>query len=277
VSILKGLFGGKKPPSPPPPSRDVMALAAPLARRAAHLVKSAGESRSFFGGNPPLPAGTAWPSKGGAPLTFLACLDLASLQAVVPVVWLPASGRLLFFYDDKNQPWGFDPKDRGGWAVMLAGDDPETPAPPAVTSLSRRAITFHAIDSYPSWERAEVAALGLDDAEAEALIEASSAVYGEQPCHQVGGFPAPIQGDEMELESQLASNGLYVGDASGYESGKAAELRDGAKDWRLLLQFDSDDDLDVMWGDAGMLYFWVREQDARAGRFGDVWLVMQCH
>jgi hypothetical protein len=275
MSLLKRLFGGKGPP--PPPSRDAMALASPLAQGAVHLVKSAGASRSFFGGSPPLPAGAAWPSKGGAPLTFVACLDLVSLQSAAPVAWLPASGRLLFFYDLKNQPWGFDPRDRGGWVVMLAGDGAETPPPAAVTSLTRHAISFHAIDSYPSWERPEVAALGLTDAEAEAFIDARSAAYGGRPAHQVGGFPDPIQGDEMELESQLASNGLYVGDSSAYESAQAADLREGAKDWRLLLQVDSDDDLGVMWGDAGMIYFWVREQDARAGRFDDTWLVMQCH
>jgi uncharacterized protein YwqG len=40
-----------------------------------------------------------WPSKNGAPLTFLACLDLQSLSTALPLAWLPTSGRLLFFYD----------------------------------------------------------------------------------------------------------------------------------------------------------------------------------
>jgi uncharacterized protein YwqG len=39
---------------------------------------------------------------------------------------------------------------------------------------------------------------------------------------------------------------------------------------------DTDDELDVMWGDGGMLYFWVEEEAARAGRFDNVWLVLQC-
>jgi uncharacterized protein YwqG len=275
MSILNRLFGPKEPPPPP---RDVMALAAPLAQPAVQVVKTAGESSSYVGGGPPLPAGGAWPAKDGAPLTFLACLDLASLQAALRVPWLPPAGRLLFFYDAENQPWGFDPKNRGSWVVTLAADGAAPAnAPAPAPALTRHAVTFKRIDSYPSWERPEVAALGLTDAEAELLIDGGSAVYGEAPMHQVGGFPQPVQGDEMELECQLVSNGLYCGDSSGYLSGKASQLRDGAKEWRLLLQVDSDEDLGVMWGDAGILYFWIREEDARAGRFDQAWAVLQCH
>jgi uncharacterized protein YwqG len=275
MGLLKRLFG---PTEPPPPPRDVMALASPLAQPALQLTASASETGSFLGGTPPLPAGIPWPSKDGAPLTFLACLDLASLQASLPVAWLPVSGRLLFFYDAENQPWGFDPKNRGSWAVMLASDSAADPgASSASPTLTRRAVTFRRIDSYPSWQRPEVETLSLTDAEAEILIDASDAVFGKAPHHQVGGFPDPVQGDEMELECQLVSHGLYCGDSSGYLSSRASELRDGAKDWRLLLQIDSDDGLGVMWGDGGLLYFWIREADARAGRFDLAWVVLQCH
>jgi uncharacterized protein YwqG len=40
---------------------------------------------------------------------------------------------------------------------------------------------------------------------------------------------------------------------------------------------DSDDGLKVMWVDLGMLYFWNRERDSRAGKFDDAWVVLQCH
>jgi uncharacterized protein YwqG len=58
--------------------------------------------------------------------------------------------------------------------------------------------------------------------------------------------------------------------------GKAAPASAPA-DWRLLLQLDTDDDAGMMWGDTGRLYFWVREQDARAGDFSKTWLVLQCY
>ena len=53
--------------------------------------------------------------------------------------------------------------------------------------------------------------------------------------------------------------------------------RPGAANWRLLLQFDTDDDLGVMWGDAGVIYYWVEAPAALAGRFENAWLILQCH
>ena len=80
----------------------------------------------------------------------------------------------------------------------------------------------------------------------------------------------------MEDECQLASHGIYVGDAEGHKDPRAPSLKAGAKDWKLLLQLDTDDDIGWMWGDVGTLYFWVREQDAQAGDFSRVWMVFQC-
>ena len=100
--------------------------------------------------------------------------------------------------------------------------------------------------------------------------------YVESTHHQVGGYPDPIQGDEMEEQCLLVSNGVYCGDASGYNSNKAEELKKEKNDWKLLFQIDSDDDLELMWGDCGMLYFWIKESDGKALNFDNVWLVLQC-
>ncbi len=60
----------------------------------------------------------------------------------------------------------------------------------------------------------------------------------------------------MKLECQLASNGLYCGDGDAYGSPQGRALADGAEDWRLLLQIDSDEDgPGWMWGDLGRIYF----------------------
>jgi uncharacterized protein YwqG len=77
---------------------------------------------------------------------------------------------------------------------------------------------------------------------------------GLAPVHQLFGHSYSIQGD-MTLECQLVTNGLYCGNPTGYNDPRAEELAPGAADWRLLLQIDSDDDLDLLWGDSGMLYF----------------------
>ncbi len=92
---------------------------------------------------------------------------------------------------------------------------------------------------------------------------------------RVLGYPDPIQG-EMSLECQLASNGLYCGDASGYQDPRRAALEAGARDWRLLLQVDSEDDAGMMWGDVGRLYYWIRRQDLKKAEFGNTWVILEC-
>jgi uncharacterized protein YwqG len=129
---------------------------------------------------------------------------------------------------------------------------------------------------YPSWERDAVQALALTEPELEEYSRICEVAFGGKPTHQVSGFPTPVQSDSMELECQLASHGVYCGDAKGYESKEAAALEGGVADWRLLFQIAADDDFGAMWGDAGNIYFWVQETDARAVRFEDVWLVLQC-
>jgi uncharacterized protein YwqG len=276
-NILRGLFGNRKGDAP---LRDVAALVAALTSPAIQVVVNDSPSLSHFGGSPNLPSSIEWPEKDGVKLEFLARLSLGEVHQALPVPWLPQSGALLFFYDLKKQPWGFDPKDRGGFAVMLV---PDLPAPAQhvdgeneAFSLAHRNVGSRRVDVIPSWENEHIRAMKLTDPEWIELEKLSTAAFGGKPKHQISGVPSPIQGDHMDLECQLASNGVYCGDTKGYKSPRALELRDGRANWRLLFQMDSDDALDVMWGDGGMLYFWVEEQEARKGNFGNAWLILQC-
>jgi uncharacterized protein YwqG len=47
-----------------------------------------------------------------------------------------------------------------------------------------------------------------------------------------------------------------------------------ANAWRLLLQVDSHDDM--MWGDVGMVYFWIPDEALRERAFDRTWLILQC-
>lgn len=262
--------------------RDVAALADSLAVPAVQVMKTDTPSLSHFGGSPNLPANTAWPDFKGRKLGFLARLSLSEIQTALPIDWLPSGGALLFFYDMKEQPWGFDPKDRGSCAVLLVPDlaqassAPDSGVDTDLCPLPYHGVSFRRVSVLPSWERDSVSALTLSDAEADAYCELVDQVFGDHPKHQVGGLPAPVQGDAMELECQLASNGLYCGDPSGYKDPRAEALKSGAAQWRLLFQFDSDDKLDVMWGDAGTIYYWIDESAARSGNFSNPWLILQC-
>jgi uncharacterized protein YwqG len=142
--------------------------------------------------------------------------------------------------------------------------------------LPYSSVAFRRIKVLPSGERPEVQAFNFSDSEFDEYFELADQRFGGLPKHQLLGLPSPVQGDSMELECQLASNGVNCGSPEGYATARAKQLQVGAESWRLLFQMDSDDDLGVMWGDVGMLYFWIEEAAARRGDFSSVWLVLQC-
>lgn len=276
ISILGNLFKRKREAEP---LRDISALASNLPSPAVQVISQDGSSLSNFGGQPCLPSGVGWPKKDERKLEFLARISLPEVQREVAIDWLPKAGSLLFFYDLERQPWGFDPKDRGSWAVLHVPDleEPLGSSTQAESSpIPFKYVGFRELASYPSYERESVASLQLTDAEADRYAEISDLPFQGKPKHQISGYPAPVQGDGMELECQLVTNGLYCGDSSGYNDPHAQSLEGGAAKWRLLFQFDSDDDLDIMWGDCGTLYYWVDEQSASTGDFSGAWLVLQC-
>jgi uncharacterized protein YwqG len=261
-------------------TRAVIAALRPMALRAVVLEQANRPTVCRLGGSPRLPASTAWPDRKGRPLSFIAELDLAALRLVDGPDWLPASGVLHLFFDAEEEPWGFDPADRDGWKVLMTGGvAEETLAPPSGLS-SDRAFTAVALAgrsalTYPTTERLDLPPNVGGAFDFEAVHTFMDTELGDGPRHQVGGFPSPIQGDGMELEAQLASNGVYMGGPDSYSDGRIAALEQGAADWRLLLQIDSDDAAGIMWGDTGTLYVWVREQDARLGDFSRVWMIVQ--
>ncbi len=53
-------------------------------------------------------------------------------------------------------------------------------------------------------------------------------------------------------------------------------IRKEMSDWELLLQLDSDRDVGMIWGDCGMLHFWIRKQDAEQKDFSKILMTMRC-
>lgn len=220
----------------------------------------------------------AWPRFQGVPLGFVAQLDLAEMRAAGGPDWLPDVGRLLFFYSHEHGGWGFEPTDAGSSVVLYdPGEATRAKEPSDLAQearFDRYPVSFAADLSYCTDERLGVGR--LSGKEERLLEKAIDEMTPTEPAHQVGGYPGPIQGDGMELECQLVTNGLRMGRAKDYDAAQASELAPGADDWRLLLQLDSDDAAGMMWGDSGRLYFWIREQDARAGDFSESWTILQC-
>lgn len=141
-----------------------------------------------------------------------------------------------------------------------------------------RAVQLASEDTLPTLETI-AARFNLTPDERIAYLEIESRFYAQDGApdliHRLLGWPQPIQGD-MSFECQLASHGLYVGDATGYRAPRAAALAPGAADWRLLLQIDSDDAAGMMWGDVGRIYYWLPAAALARRKFSAAWLVLQC-
>lgn len=228
----------------------------------------AGEGGDSWLGGAPEMAGD-WPRYEGRPLGFVAQIDLRAVRTAGGPDWLPTDGRLLFFYEAEYGAWGLYPKDRGSFAVRFETGEAARATPPA--DLAEHAqfdqwpVTFKPAFSYPDQERFPVnwQAFTRED---EDVLEAGLMALGRpEPAHQIGGYADAIQSDTMEQECDRVTSGLFDGPPGG-----------GPADWRLLLQIDTDNDAGIMWGDTGRLYFWIREQDARAGDFSRVWMILQC-
>jgi uncharacterized protein YwqG len=235
---------------------------------------------SKLGGRPDVPPGFSWPTFRGRPQSFIAQVNLSEVHALPGGAVLPSSGLLSFFYDSEQSVWGFDPKDRAGWAVLHSPAEVSVQRAPFPASLPEHARYAPSLlaprleSTFAPWESSDLVALGLSFDQAGVYSDAIPEPESEL-IHRLLGHPDPIQGD-MQLEAQLAFHGLNCGDPSGYQDPRAESLGRGATDWRLLLQIDSDDDARMMWGDVGRLYYWIRRADLAGNRFDDVWLILQC-
>jgi len=235
---------------------------------------------SKLGGMPLVSVDFQWPRWNDAPLAFIAQLDLASLPHLEQMKDLPESGFLYFFYDKGQSTWGFDPQDVGSWRVIYsedANDLNEATPPLGFTSefiYKETFVSFQTMISYPSLERLGIDFRILPESDYDMEYKLYSQTLDNSPMHQFGGFPNAVQADNMEFESQLAFNGLYLG--KGYPDSINEDLTVCSKDWQLLLQVDTDDKTGMMWGDCGRLYFWIRRQELAERDFSKVWMILQC-
>ncbi len=242
--------------------------------------KTSAQGVSRLGGKPNLPGYFSWPAwQGRQPLAFVAQLDLAALPPLRGLP-LPKFGSLFFFYDAASQPWGYDPKHRGGARVIYSASPLAANRPrPWPTDLDKeerfKGLSLAAIleTTLPGPNHEVFRNLQLTEEDSDRYW---SFLNPDSTCiNRVGGHPDEIQGD-VKLEAQLVSNGLYCGNGDGYVKGRKQGLDAGATDWRLLLQIEAEYRAGMMWGDAGRLYFMIHKNDLRRQQFENVWTILQC-
>ena len=288
--------GGRRPPATARTREDVRALALEegLDERSADALaavalpslrlRPTASSRDHFetrlGGPPLLPVPEPWPRVNGRPLASIGQVFLPAVRAEGAALGLPSDGLLSFFYDATEQPWGFDPADRGSWRVDWRTDleGLSIPERPADLNESER---FTAVPmrpelewTVPGFDAYELEDLSLGDEELERVQAVEDRLTGDIPAHRVLGHPDLIQ-SEMRLECELVSRGIYFGGDRG-EPVVPPDAEVAARDWRLLLQVDSDGAVGTEWGDVGRIYFWIRAADLEARDFSRTHLSLQC-
>lgn len=254
--------------------------------RLTNMEDSDGPPVGYLGGEPELPDEMAWPVwEGHGPLSFIASVDCTALPRVATEMGLPAGGRLLFFYfdgqydDGEAMVFASDPDSQGGARVVYVpsgqpGANRATPE--GIEPYKRVWLTSRVVSTAPSYDHPvlhEAFGAGFSHAtQPEHPLrhrEFCSAIScGEGPLHQLGGYAWPVQGD---VEDEVAQAALG-GSVDWPDPGLAAE----ARRWLLLAQFDSDDDANMMWGDAGMLYWLIQPEDLAARRFDRAMFTWQC-
>ncbi|OLZ59295.1 hypothetical protein AVW11_26695 [Streptomyces amritsarensis] len=257
--------------------------------RLAHAGDGAAVGR--LGGLPDLRLDMPWPHwEGHGPLSHLMSLDCAALTAAGDSgLTLPASGTLLFFLfdgrldDDDCMVYPSDPETRPGSRVLHVPADTPTrrhPAPAGLDPYPEVALTgqpglsvptsdapnvraaFGEVGDSLAWRRHPVNARPFDSA-----LRALD-THPSRSGHRLGGHPVPVQ-EPVEWE---IARGVLGPDAAGQDS----RLDDEAAAWVLLAQIDTDGAAEMMWGDAGTVYWLIRPDDLAAGRFEEAVFTWQC-
>jgi uncharacterized protein YwqG len=260
---------------------ELAALAQPSIRLTTTQVDEAklAVGASKFGGMPDMPIGTAWPILNGVAMSFVGQIRLEDARPYDGMRRLPPAGLLAFFYDARQQTYGADPKDRGGWWVDHFADTTQlqrTDAPvdlPNDAEFKPCALAFSSELTMPLEPRLERADLTLTAEEQQAYETFLSRFPTPQGSRGIRnrmlGYADTIQ-DDMRLQAQLVSRGLTD---SGDPRAKA--LLAGAMDWVLLLQVDSDPNAEMRWASEGRLYFWIERAALAAATFDSVWVILQ--
>ena len=239
--------------------------------------KQVGLNVSRVGGKPAVPKGFVWPRYSGEslhdgetkdrPLSFLAQINLKDVPFSDEDKTVPRKGILSFFYEMETMTWGMYPGDRGSAQVFYFQDDsalmeadcPEDLAkeylfPAFEVSFTRR-ISIPCAEDYD-----EMPDLDYDIYD-ECRTELGYDCEEESGITKLFGYPDIIQ-NSMRDELRTVSRWLGV---------------QPDDEWVLLFQMGSvGENFEIMFGDDGYLYFWIRKEDLRDLRFDRIWLIMQC-
>ena len=252
---------------------------------------------SKIGGKPFAPKGFEWPyfegesyedGWGNRPLSFICQINIDEVKRYDKEKLLPKKGILSFFYESASQPWGYSPEDKGSARVFYFENVEELEEISFPEDLKEEfrlkeiGLKFSANASYPAYEEFELYSdIDCDWGEYDEALEALGIDPDEETekCKLLGY--ANLVQSEMLTECERISRGLYCGDSESYANTPVevkADIEKHAADWVLLCQIESFEynGAELMFGDCGLVYFYIKKSDLKKKNFDNVWLVLQC-
>jgi uncharacterized protein YwqG len=246
-----------------------------------------GAAAGRLGGLPFMPVDMEWPTwDGHGPLSFIASIDCARLPKGALDIDLPEAGTLLFFYFDGQLDDGDAlvlAEDRESWAgarvlhVTADAKAVERAAPAGITPYALVPLVARAeMTATEPWHPSvrdvfgPGAPLGTRYDHPVCSQEFLDALgeLGDQVGHQIGGHAHAVQ-NPVEIE---VAHAVLDGEVPWDDP----RLSEEAGNWALLAQFDSEVAADMMWGDAGALYWLIRPEDLAERRFERAMFTWQC-
>lgn len=221
---------------------------------------------SKVGGQPYFPKGMVWPTDpGGQELFFLAQINFAEMPALAP---FPTQGIVQFFISDDDL-YGMDFDD---------GENPDTfrvlfHAEVMQDTAKLRAdfpplrdyelLPHHPDECYPLVFSMEDEVMPMTDYR-------FAQVFGGDFFQQFGEKEWDVTD---EFGKAVRAEGHKIG---GYAYFTQDDPRRADDPMLLLLQLDSDEHMDLMWGDMGVGHFFIREKDLVAQDFSRVLYDWDC-
>lgn len=243
----------------------------PFVRMGARLKETSEKTFSKFGGLPLVPQGFNFPFYDNRPIPFLLQIDFAEVNPDGKLDGFPTAGLLYLFVDsdEVNDPTFEDGEEEYAqgrtFQVMFfePSENLKTPDKPSDLEYTYKEFNVGAetVETYPDTDDCKEAFDIYCNRPAGGLDDGYDELQGENMDEfMLGGWATYIQGSSFARDSEFDDDNKL-----------------NADEWVLLLQVASDvSDDKFMWGDSGMLYFYIKKADLLARKFDNIKMDMQC-
>ncbi len=249
--------------------------------------------KSKIGGLPDLPKGIDWPysEEDNQHMHFIAQFKLDEVAEYDKEHLLPKTGYLFFFacYSEIGKVIYFEGKEK----ELEKKEIPETLKPkepsfwkkifkikPAKMVYDECQVNFEKQYSIPSWDSVYADIVQKEKSIELKPVDAYSEKYLNEDViirkaeenvtnHHFLGYADGIQDSFQEIHVNIEPD-------FNWENITIDQYKDFSK-WILLLQLDTDPNADMMWGDAGRLYYMIQKEDLKNHKFDKIKATMDCY